>query len=183
MRVSLLLFPLQKLSIVTGYKTSTSSYQEREYTSWLRKINYYSIFLLSHWLERLANIRKVHIWSSFFLNKFMINIIWSWIMALEVYFQDKSRLKLLMCFSSFPFIFFESGMEFGNDRALPGSVHSSSYGPCLIHVCPDFTLSLCVQASTRVMTCFMINVALYHNKLCEKLMMLIFLQIIMTGSN
>jgi hypothetical protein len=51
----------------------------------------------------------------------MINFIWSWVRVLKVYFQDKSRLKLLMCFSPFPFVFFESGIEFDNDKALPGS--------------------------------------------------------------
>lgn len=51
----------------------------------------------------------------------MINFIWSWVIVLKVYFQDKSRLKLLMCFSPFPFVFFGSGIEFDNDKALPGS--------------------------------------------------------------
>lgn len=164
------------------FDTTTSSYLERGSISWLRKINYYCIFLLSHWLERLANIRKVHIWSCFFLNKFMINFIWSWIMVLEVYFQDKSRLKLLMWFSSFPFVFFGSGMEFNNDRALPGSVYSSSDGRCLTHVAPDFGCSLRIEVSTRVLTCLMINIASYRNKLCGKVMMPIFLQIIIAGS-
>jgi len=51
----------------------------------------------------------------------MINFIWSWVIVLKVYSQDKSRLKLLMCFSPLPFVFFGSGIEFDNDKALPGS--------------------------------------------------------------